>query len=139
MDNRIFNVNGYGSEQLACTLKLAFFHGNFGKEKTCNGWIESPKHGLILLSYFNENDKVNKFPVPLYSEQICPIIEAWLNDLENDKKKLETFEMIGYDANEDHDGHNKLGWRVFCENWGHVNDMHGAICAVKPAYMWFGK
>jgi hypothetical protein len=135
MDNRIFNVNGEGDELLAKTLELAFIHGNHGMARTAEGWSFTKKHGLILHWTIMDNPKdVHKFPGQLSAEDCLPFVKAWLKSAD-----AKTVEKIGEDSDYDHDGSNHLGWRVFCESWGHVNSDWSAFIAIKPAYMWYGK
>lgn len=117
------------------TLKLVFKQTNFYREQTCEGWKVSLTHGLILVNWISDDDKgFHKFPVALAVEQCFPIVLSWLGGQEAKKVKME-----GEDSNYQHDGSNSLGWRIYCEQWGHVDGIFQAICAVKPAYMWHGK
>ena len=128
MDNRIFNVNGRTKNRLQKTIDLIIDDWQGVK-----GW-EITEKGLVL-KWHSEENKGNKFPVPLKSDTIVDIVWDWLNSEEGRK-----FETIGdWDHDADHDGHNERGWRVYCEDWGHVGDDHYAICAVVPAYIWYGK
>lgn len=133
MDNKIFNVNGSGQKMLEDTLQLVFFQSS--ERTVTKSWSLCPKKGLIL--YWSNNVDgidVNSFLTPLTAEEVTPMVWAWLNS----DGALVT-EMIGYDKDADHDGSNSLGWRVFVEDWGHINGSPYAICAIKPAYMWHGK
>lgn len=132
MDNRVFNVNGRTKEQLKLTLQLAL-HDEYGKDKTVSGWRTTQDHGLILLWHVSSKDHV-KFPVELNYEQLVEIVWSWLKS--DDAKKVK---QTGWDVDSPHDGHNNIGWRVYCEDWGHVADDHYAIVAIKPAYLWYGK
>lgn len=127
-DNRIFNVNGRGDEQLLAALNLAFSQ----EGSSAKAWKSSKRHGLILL-WHNGTDGT-PFPSAMTAEECLPFIKAWLKS--EDAKGVE---MIGWDANADHDGDNGMGWRVYCEDWGHVDNSSSAICAVKPAMLWYGK
>jgi hypothetical protein len=129
MDNRIFNVNGEGDEMLLLTLKLAFDQA--GHNTMVTSWSVDKEKGLILHHY---SSKGTPFPMPLKAEELFPLIKAWLGDAE-----AKTIECEGWDSDMSHDGHNSFGWRVYCEDWGHVNSDHGAFLAIKPAYMWHGK
>lgn len=133
MDNKIFNVNGSGQRMLEDTLRLVFLQSS--ERTTAKSWSLCPKKGLILY-WFDKVDgvKVNEFITPIDATAVTPIVWAWLNSDE-----ALNIEMLGYDSNTDHDGSNSLGWRVFVEEWGHVNNSPYAICAIKPAYMWHGK
>lgn len=133
MDNRIFNVNGSGKGMLLDTLKLAFLQE--GDRTTAKGYSISKKHGMILYwAERNGKEGYIPFPTKMDASTILEFIWTWLN---SDEAKEIT--CVGDDADHNHDGHNSLGWRVFCEGWGHVDGKHGTIVAVKPAYMWHGK
>jgi hypothetical protein len=127
-DNVIFNINGEGVEKLIATLKLAVGKG------TLAGWMFVKAKGLVLYSYIGSGNKdANKFPTPLTAESVAPMVFDWLKS-----EEAKGVPMEGWDADSDHDGSNELGWRVYTEDWGHVNGEWNAI-AIKPAYMWYGK
>lgn len=130
MDNRIFNVNGSGTDMLRKTLALAFMQE--GARTTCKAWRQSEEHGLILL--WSAPEGSNHLPAPLYSDQCVDLVENWLK---GDFAK--SVQLSDFCENLDHDGSNSDGWQVYCENWGHVGDEHYSICAIKPAFMWHGK
>ena len=128
MDNRVFNVNGRTKERLQKTIALIM------EDKTgVEGW-EVTEKGFVL-KWHIADDNCNKFPTPLESNIITDIIWGWLNSEEG--RKFKTISSWDHDA--DHDGHNERGWRVYCEDWGHIGDDHYAICAIVPAYIWYGK
>ena len=72
--------------------------------------------------------------MPLTAEAVAVQAMEWLKTDEAWETKLDH-----WDEDCDHDGHNTKGWRVYCDDWGHVGDYRGALVAVKPAYMWHGK
>lgn len=137
MDNKIFNVNGDNDEMLLATLKLVFQQG-FGN--TAKAWSVSQRYGLIL-HWWNESKDVNKFPSPLNAEKCFPMVSEWLKS--EDAKTVET---KGQDGWIDMDGDcEKKGWRIFIPeyNWSpddrEYEKFANGICAIKPAYMWYGK
>jgi hypothetical protein len=133
MDNRIFNVNGRGDDMLLAALKLVFMQE--GDNTTCAGWEYNSVKGLVLVwSTDDSREDVHPFPVPLTAEQCFPFVRAWL-----DSDQARMVQQKGWDAKTDHDGSNGDGWRVYCEDWGHVGENHYAICAIKPVVLWFGK
>lgn len=130
MDNRVFNVNGEGKEMLRDTLRLAF--AQEGSNTTAKGYIIDPKKGMILL-WYNENPSI-PFPSALNVDAATEVVWQW----------LQTEPQIEHESHWDQDYvdgdvSTDLGWRVYCEDWGHVARHHGAIVAIKPAYMWYGK
>lgn len=130
-DNRLFNVNGRGEDMLALTLRIAALqHGIVAKPYA--GWKVHPKKGLIL--YWHAEDKVNAFLTGLNADEVSKDVNAWLQIV-----KPEQFEALQWEDNCDHDGSNSVGWRVYCEDWGHVDGDSYAIVAVKPVYLWHGK
>lgn len=145
MDNRQFNINGRTKKQLNLALKCLLFN-EYDEEKTVSGWYFNPNKGFVLTWWVGENyiatpftDRMGK-PKPVNVEDLTEILWEWLT---TDEAK--TVEMSGWDEDADHDGSNELGWRLYMEDWGHVNMGgshsldHYSIAAFKPAYLWYGK
>lgn len=130
MDNRVFNVNGRSKEQFKATMKLAFLN-EYGDMQTAKAWEFIPKKGLV---FYWTDSKGDKFPVPVSVEGASEIAWEWL---QSDQAK--EMEFASWDHDADHDGSNDLGFRVYCEDWGHVAGRWEAIVAVRPAYCWYGK
>lgn len=128
MDNRQFCVNGSGKELLAACLNLAF-RTKWDRTKAV-GYMITKKHGMILL--WAEKDGMNPFPCKLDATSCLGVIWEWLES--NPEVDYES-----WDADADHDGHNSKGWKVYCEDWGHVNGMWEAFIAIKPVCLWHGK
>ena len=134
MDNRQFNVNGEGKEMLLRVFELACIQeGHTDQPAKIVAYRVSSTHGMIL--YWHEGGDRHVLPVPLTAEQFLPIVWAWLGDPEANRKVV----LKDWDRDLDHDGSNGPGWRVYCEDWGHVDGDSDAICAVKPVFLWFGK
>ena len=129
MDNRVFNVNGKTNDALLAALELAFSQAG----SKCKGWKATEK-GLILMWYVDGTTTPLPTKEGMTASEILPMVLSWMK---SDAAK--EVEMTGWDANADHDGHNTVGWRVYCEDWGHVGGNSAVICAVKPAFMWHGK
>ena len=129
MDNRVFNINGHGKKMLEDVLRLAF-HQEGAKE--CVAWVFDKKAGLVLL--WDHEDGSNLFPSPLSVESAVPLVIDWLSSKQAGQMSCE-----GWDANSDHDGSNKAGWRVYCGDWGHVETWRYSIIAIRPSYLWLGK
>lgn len=125
-DNAIFNVNGIELSKLQKTLALAF------GEKNVAGYQFIKEKGLCFYSWVTDKGKIIPFPTPISPTQAAIIAFDWLKS--SDAKLVP---REGWDANADHDGSNELGWRVYTEDWGHING-EDAI-AIKPAYLWYGK
>lgn len=141
MDNRIFSVNGRGLSMLTDTLKLAFWqqagcYDNDRSTNTVKGFTVETDKGLILLWDIDEkNPDHHKFMAPLSAEAVAPMVEQWL------KSEVASEISLGpWEDDCDHDGHNSKGWRVYCEDWGHVGQANWrAVVAVKPVFLWHGK
>lgn len=137
MDNRIFDINGKGQKMLAQVLELAMFHQRGCWEGATNlkadGYKFSKDKGLIITWHTSGKD-VQKFIAPLGSEALAGMICEWL-----ESEEAATVNLVGWEQNADHDGNNSKGWRVYCEDWGHVGGDSYAIVAVKPCYLWHGK
>jgi hypothetical protein len=133
IDNRVFKINGQGDEMLLAVLELAFAHQGGA---LAVGWTADPKKGLILYWTSCLDENVNEFPAKSSPNTILPLVVSWL-------AKDETWENnefdYSWDMDMDHDGDNSRGWRVYCNDWGHIDRIRGAICAIKPAHMWHGK
>ena len=131
MNNRIFNVNGTGDDLLLKTLELALMQ-EWGKPKTLDAWKIDKEKGLIL--YWHTVENTNPFPSPLNAQQLLPVVSGFLAS-----EEAKQIICNKWDADCQHDGSNSLGWRVYCEDWGHIGRDHYAFIAIKPAYMWYGK
>jgi len=131
MDNRLFNVNGESPEMLEKALELALIQSN---NKGFASWIVDPKKGLVLC--WTDVNGGNAFMGGKQSAKaIVDQVVSWLRS--EQAEAIPTDEMC--ETLDDMDVSNELGWQVYCEKWGHVGDNHYAICAVRPAYLWFGK
>ena len=131
MDNRVFNVNGSGDQMLLAALQLVF--AQEGASVRCKAW-QVTKQGLVLSWYPDKGTTPLPSSKGMTASEVLPMVLGWLSSVD-----LTDIEMEGWDRDCDHDGENSMGWRVFCEDWGHVGSNHYAICAVKPAFMWHGK
>lgn len=127
MDNKIFNVNGVGSDRLLAALQLVF--GRY----TVKAWQQTEEHGLILL--WCDGKGHNDLPAELDAEGILPMVNQWLDS--EFASKVKCAEMC--EKYNDGDVDNEYGWQVYCESWGHVNNNHYAICGIRPAWAWYGK
>lgn len=131
MDNRVFNVNGTGLGMLRKTIELAFEQES---TEVAKAWEFKPDKGLILLWTIGDGIRGTPFPSPIDAQDSAKMAWEWLKS-----KEAESMTGTGWDANADHDGDNGAGWRVYVEDWGHVGDQTYAICAIRPAVMWYGK
>lgn len=111
-------------------LRLVF--AQKGENTTAKAWSFNKEKGFVL--YWFAAEGTNALPTPLTADEITPIVEAWLHSSQAKETKLE-----GWDVDASHDGSNGKGWRVYVEKWGRVADSTYAICAITPAFMWYGK
>lgn len=128
MDNRIFNVNGISKQQLFFAIKLALTDES-GTENLVSSWEVDLNKGFII-NWWNERGI--KFPKAFSADMITDVVWEWL---QTEEAMSMTFE--GWDAKQNESS--KLGFRVYCEDWGHVGTNEYAIIAVRPAYIWYGK
>lgn len=144
-DNKLLNINGKTDNMLLDAIKIAFAMAGYtdGKEPfSCLGATGCiiNEQGLILVTFVAENDKesFHKFPTKLSAEEVFPLVLKWLNSPKDITIEYNAEDM---DGNYDHDGTNELGWRVYLEDWGQLKSVSSAnvICAIKPAYLWYGK
>lgn len=131
MDNKIFNVNGETKELLLSALTLLFEQG--GRNTNVKAWSISPEKGFILHQYTNE--KATPFPISINAKTACDIVWEWLKSDEAKKIKIND----PWDVDLDFDGHSKEGWRVYTEDWGHVDGQWSALAVITPCYLWYGK
>lgn len=131
MDNREFNIRGRTKEQLLATLQLAALT-EYNKSIEIESYSIHKDFGFILNRFSTKDDM--KFPTKLSMNVICDIVWSWLHSNEALQINLKST-----DVNYDHDGSNSLGFRVYCETWGHVNDNSAALVAITPSYCWYGK
>lgn len=115
------------------TLALAFAQA--GRENVVGVSI-TPKYGMSLFWVAAESSKLyTHLPLPLDLKGVLPMVMAFLES----GQSWETAEFGDWEGDMEHDGHNDKGWRVFCEDWGFVDDQWQAIVAIKPCWMWNGK
>lgn len=145
MDNKIFNVNGRTKLQLELAVKLLLLD-EYNENNTVSGWYFSKKKGLVLTWWVGDGCEATPFTdrmgkkSTINGDELVDLLWNWLN---TEEAKSVFFE--GWDANADHDGHNELGWRLYVDDWGHVQKENGitidhySIAAFKPSYCWYGK
>jgi hypothetical protein len=124
MDNRIISVQSEGRKAFDLAFQLLFDNA---PGDTVTHYIDHPKAGLILL-WSSESNAI-KLPVPLKWKEAADLAWAWLGS-KTDKEYTEYC---------DHDGSNGHGFRVYCEDWGHVGGYHYGVLGVVPVWAWYGK
>lgn len=161
MDNRIFSVNGFMSNPLMLinAIRLAFMqYDEHGRNPAfqAQSFLFDINYGIIVFSgkATPENGR-SPFIRPMGSESFTPsheqladILLQWLQHNPEQVKSV-VHHKHEYTNDCDHDGHNKLGWLVYVNNWSYIqikdgwltksyND-HDIVFAFKPAYIWYGK
>ena len=122
MDNRCFDVQD-------CENLKEWVAVCMGNDKAV-GWritMDEKNHRLVF--YWSRPDAGDDyFPLPVQcdADVITPIIERFLV-------------IAKYGDEPDHDGHNKRGFRIYNEAWGHVDGSSRAFMAVAPCWAMFGK
>ena len=151
MDNEFFDVRSEGDQKLAALFDLLFgpdrkpvgyalrakqpgkpwdAAGTSGGSQN-NGlmkWREEPKELRLVLFWANREkaDGFVPFPFKMDAKGAADFVCRWLAEAD-------------YGTPLDHDGDNKKGWRVYCEDCGHVDGDWGAFLAVSPRWALYGK
>ena len=144
MDNKIFNVNGKTKEQLKLALDLLILD-EYGKIRKIKGWYINPKRGFVL-TWFNSKGTTpftNRIGLPeeISTTELIDILWNWLDSDAAKEIPLEEWE----EKMEDSDVGIGNGWRLYTNEWGHVNNPDGhtidhySIGAIKKVYLWYGK
>lgn len=145
MDNFHIDILAEGEETLLEALVIAFRHNAPGGTAThwasldtkFEGveWHERDKPGPTrptLVFYWSDPSLKEATEILMYVKprEAATMVIAWMDTLVKKDK---------FPPQPDHDGSNSRGFRVFCEQWGHVNDNHYAIVAVQPTWAMYGK
>jgi hypothetical protein len=135
----MFNVNGVDEELLVKALELCILQDSgydYGAKESVTSWRFSKTHGLLLSTY-RENDPNlwNKFIVPLSIEEAAGFAFQWLDSPDARSVPVGEWE----NRHDDYDVDSDVAWRVYCDDWGHVDGDWRAFCAVKRVYAWYGK
>lgn len=145
MDNRVFDINGRTKEQLILAVNCLLFN-EFNKKETIKGWYFSKKRGFVLCLWKSSNKNYKEFtnrlgePEKIGAEELVDILWKWLNS-----EEAKTVELDRWDMDLEHDGSNGIGWRLYTNEWGHVNEEtnhtidHSTIGAFKRIHLWYGK
>jgi hypothetical protein len=137
MDNQVFNVNGKTDdrESLHRLLNLRVKQHCFSNNRIISGYSIHKDHGLILYSSEPSNpDGYVRFPNRLTVEEVMPIVNGFLNN-----KEL-TNSLSDWDVNpKDSDVDCYAGWRIYCEDWGHIDGGWSGFVAIKKVWLWYGK
>lgn len=156
MDNRVFDINGRGEAMLEAAVALACHQsgrcysdsenrwGTFKGTGLIRSWRKDPVCGLILSWHEETDDGFTPLPAAMTPSQVLPMLVEYLASDEAEaciqnaweRKRANAKWCSRYDGG---DVLNDAGWQVYVEDWGHVAHVHHAICAVRKAYLWYGK
>ena len=118
MDNFKFDMTAEGPDTLKAALSL--FNPPGGMV------IGYSTNGSRLVLYWKESPRATKLPFPMTLDQAADFASGWLK-------------YADYGDEPDHDGDNDKGWRLYCEDWGHIDRDHCAFAAIEPAWAMYGK
>lgn len=135
MDNFEIKLVAEDPETLKEALRICFRHNAPGGRIT--HWIEkdaqtdpewigaSDKRKMLVLLWAKEEGS-HKLPVPLKADGAFELVSRWLEEAD-------------YGPEPDHDGDNDKGFCLYCDHWGHVDDLHYAVVGIIPAWAMYGK
>jgi hypothetical protein len=125
MDNMAFDITAEGTDALTQALALAF-----GEYRQANGWCvdyDGEDNGPRLVLASQVDERFTQFLTAQDAEHAVGVVTAWL-------------EEVDYGEEPDHDGSNGKGWRVYCDQWGHVGEYRDrAFVAIEPRWAMYGK
>ena len=157
MDNPIFNINGrMGDGTLLAALELRMRQKfSTPASRHINGHEISKEKGFMLYSSCFLKDRIpwKDWSEYLYDGRHGDYIHNGVVIYENPKSLYDVLNDIllflkdgsndvdGWDADPLH--YNDVichpGWRVYCEDWGHVDSSWEAFVAIKRVNLWSGK
>lgn len=109
-------------DMTACNLEDAMRISS-SKYKTATHWKE--KDNTLIFAWTDGNVLI-PFPTPIDYEEATVIARRWLE------------EKAEYGRQSDHDGDNGKSNRVYCDDWGHVDNDYKCF-AVEPVWEMYGK
>ena len=121
MDNFHIDVTSEGRDMLLLALRLAF--------RNCPGGTASHFHQAdkVLVLFWSTHKDAIPFLTPMDAAGVEPLVSQWLAKAD-------------YGSQPDHDGDNEKGWRVSCDDWGHVKPFGWpSFVRIEPAWAMYGK
>ena len=120
-DNTKFDLTAV---PLKPALEIAFAGSPSGK---ATHWKhDKNKNRIILAWHENAGKDFVPFLAPVNAEDAFGLIKGWMDNL-------------AYGSEPDHDGSNGKSYRIYCEDWGHVDHNHYAFAAIEPRWAMYGK
>ncbi|PLS19607.1 hypothetical protein CVD28_04100 [Bacillus sp. M6-12] len=134
LDNPVFNVKGQGKDMLLKTLELGIACVGYHK---FSGFRLDDKKGIVLYWTDTEKEGYQKF---MLESEPKDIVDQVFEAVSHFKLKLEKNEDEFWDLPiDDCEVGNDLGWRVYTEQWGHIDEDWQPCLAIVPSYLWIGK
>lgn len=121
MDNFHIDITSRGIDPLKSALSLC------GHKKVSGYRVEETKGKPRMIFYWASSPNAAPFPFEMPIDQAAQFAQAWLDG------------GAEYGREPDHDGHNEKGFRLYCEDWGHVAGEWQAFVAIEPAWAMYGK
>lgn len=139
MDNFRFDMTCEGSALLVAAFELVFkgarnsgaSHYSIREPQEKTEFRSARPRRMVFYGYgstppWERRDYHVALPFKMNAGQAAQFALGWLAE-------------VDYGREPDHDGDNGKGWRLYNEGWGQVDDDHGAIIAVAPAWAMYGK
>jgi len=132
VDNRTIDFTGQGRRDLEAALRLMWGEPDKGGVQHYTVISKEPRRGsepvptLVLLRW--SEGSCQSLPFRMDLEETIVFVNGWLNQ-----------KGLDYGQQPSHDGNSKKGFRMFTEDWGHVNKLTAAFVAIQPAWAVYGK
>ena len=127
MDNFAFDVQAEGRESLESLLTVAFANNAPGGDAW--GWKEL-KDGTGIFLVWSETRDAFRFPCRLSAHDCAKLVQKWLEACPKEKRLNDPGDFDGSVGN---------AFRLYVEDWGHVDGDHYAIVAIQATWAWYGK
>ena len=123
-----FDIHG-PLEELAQALKVGFRSG-FDSTYYAVGYMVDETGDIPKLIFCKDTELgMIRFFTKFSAEDLTEMVKKWC---------VAAAEST-VDPYSGSDGSSEVGFRVFNESWGIVNNKEGAFCAVEPAWIYYGK
>ena len=128
MDNFQLDIRSRTKTHFDEALQMAF---DAAPGRKATHYKITKKHGFILYWSGDDIKGLTAFPYEMSCKDAIPFIWGWLQ-----KVNYDDYEKPYDDGG---DVENVKAFRIFNEDWGHVDNESYAFVAVKPAWAWLGK
>lgn len=124
MDNFKVNIYAEGKDTLQVALSL------FDRRKTIGWQVKIVNKRPRLILFWSTSSValgvITPLPAPLDTAGAADFVWNWLQHAD-------------YGPEPDHDGDNGKGFHVWCDDWGHVEELWQAFVAIEPEWAMYGK